>query len=66
MSALATAIAEMEAEAKWLDAAAKRAAKDGMYETGAGLRNRASGLRRALEILEKLDTPATGTAQAVS
>ena len=61
MTPLELALAEMEAEARWLEVAAKKAAKDGMYDTGAGFRNRAGGVRRAMEILEKLQilkTPA--------
>jgi hypothetical protein len=56
MSPLETALAEMEAEARWLEVAAKKAAKDGMYDTGSGFRNRAGGVRRAMEILEKLQS----------
>lgn len=44
------------AEATELEAAAKIAAQNGMFESGANLRNRAAGLRRALEILTPTPT----------
>lgn len=39
------------AEADELERAAKIAAQNGMYESGAALRNRAAGIRRAIEVL---------------
>lgn len=48
---LATQLEAIEREAVEMEAAARLAAQNGMYESGAGLRNRAAGLRRALLIL---------------
>jgi hypothetical protein len=46
-----TSIERIEAEIAELEAAAKQAAKSGMVNSGATLRNRAAGMRRALNIL---------------
>lgn len=47
----AAAIAAMNLDAEEMEAAAKVAAQNGMYETGAALRNKASGIRHAVKIL---------------
>ena len=46
-----TAIERIEAEAAELEIAAKQATANGMINSGATLRNRAAGMRKALEIL---------------
>jgi len=47
----AAAIAALNLDAEEMEAAAKVAAQNGMYETGAALRNKASGIRHAVKIL---------------
>lgn len=53
MISLEIQLAGLTAEAEELEKAAKIAAQNGMYESGAALRNRAAGIRRALEVLSK-------------
>jgi len=53
---LAIRMAGLTAESEELERAAKVAAQNGMYESGAALRNRAAGIRRALEVLTS-ETP---------
>jgi hypothetical protein len=49
---LSIKLAGLTAEAAELEQAAKVAAGAGMFERGATLRNRAAGIRRALEVLQ--------------
>lgn len=44
-------LAELAAEAAEMEAAAKIASKNGMFESGSILRSKAAGIRRAIEIL---------------
>lgn len=44
-------INQLDSAARELETAAKVAAKSGMYETGAAMRNKASGIRHAVKIL---------------
>lgn len=43
----------MRRKAEELDRAAKIAAQEGMFETGTALRNQATGIRMAIDILEE-------------
>lgn len=53
---MSAALTQILAEVEELHAAAKTAAQNGMFESGAALRNKAAGLLRAAEILRATDT----------
>lgn len=55
MTTLENQLADLTAEAEELERAAKIAAQNGIYESGAALRNRAAGIRHALEALTKFN-----------
>ena len=55
LAALEIPAAKLTAEADELERAAKISAESGMYESGATFRNRAAGLRRAVQILTQKD-----------
>ena len=57
MSTLEILLASLTTTACDLERAAKIAAQNGMYESGAALRNRAAGIRHALEILTPYKAP---------
>jgi hypothetical protein len=46
-------IFELELKAEEMESAAKTAAQSGMYESGAALRNKAFGIRIAVEAIKK-------------
>lgn len=55
MSDLPTAVLALATEADEMELAAKVASQNGMFESGAILRSKAAGIRRAIEILAKLE-----------
>jgi hypothetical protein len=53
MSTMSALIEKLEELAASLDAQAKQAAADSMFETGARLRNQAAGVRLSIDLAKK-------------